>query len=65
MQPSGGALSGAEAMQLLEDVSQAGDYPTLWSVVYNLSQGSLTLAVGRDYAQVYEYALSAPGAGNP
>ena len=57
-QPAGGALSGAEAMQLLEDVSQAGDYPTLWSVVYNLSQGSLTLAVGRDDAQA-KYALSA------
>jgi hypothetical protein len=57
LQHSGGTLSSGEAMELLEDVSQEGDYPTLWSVVYNLSQGSLTLAMDRNYQQMLNFAL--------
>ena len=63
LQQAGGALSAAQAMELLEDVSQPGDYATSWSVVYNLSTGVIHLSMGRDYAHVYEYALSAPGVG--
>jgi hypothetical protein len=51
-------------MTLLEGVSQSADYPTIWSVVYNLSVGSLHVAVGRDYGQVYEDTLAAPDTGN-
>jgi hypothetical protein len=44
-------------MSLLEDVSQSGDYPTIWSVVYNLSTGAVRLAAGRDYQNVFEFTL--------
>jgi predicted choloylglycine hydrolase len=65
LQQSGGSLTETEAMELLQDVSQPGDYSTLWSVVYNLSQGEIVLAVGRDYGRVYDFSLAESDLGNP
>jgi hypothetical protein len=55
LEAASGSLSMPEAMDLLQSVAQSGDYPTIWSVVYNLTQGEVTLVVGRDYAQVYHF----------
>ena len=57
LQQAGGSLSDEAAMTLLKDVSQGGDYPTIWSVVYNLSARAIHLAAGGDYAQVYDFTL--------
>ena len=57
LQGSAGVLSESDAMALLEDLSQGGDYPTIWSAVYNLTTGGIQLTVGREYGQVYEFAL--------
>ena len=58
LQGSAGVLSESDAMALLEDVSQGGDYPTIWSAVYNLTTGAIQLTVGREYAQVYDFTLA-------
>jgi hypothetical protein len=47
-----------EAMGLLERVSQSH---TMWSVVYGLNSGDVSVAVGRDYGHVYEFGLPAGG----
>jgi hypothetical protein len=39
LEQAGGRLSPDAAMALLQSVSLTGDYPTRWSVVYNLSTG--------------------------
>lgn len=57
LQQAGGSLSDEAAMTLLKDVSQSGDNPTIWSVVYNLSARAIHLAAGGDYAQVYDFTL--------
>ena len=53
-----GSMSMPEAMGLLERVSQSH---TMWSVVYGLKSGDVSVAVGRDYGQVYEFGLPAGG----
>jgi predicted choloylglycine hydrolase len=58
LEQSEGQISESEAMRLLEDVSQGGDYPTIWSVVYNLSAATIHIAVGREYTQVYDFTLA-------
>ena len=57
LEKADGRLADDAALALLKDVSQGGDYPTIWSVVYNLTEQSIQVAVGRDYGEVYEYAL--------
>jgi choloylglycine hydrolase len=57
LQSSAGALSSQAAMELLADVSQPGDYATRWSVVYNMTEGEITLVMGREYDQVYSFSL--------
>jgi hypothetical protein len=49
-----GRLSGHEAMALLEGVSQPN---TIWSVTYDLEDGDVAVAMGRDYDQVHRFAL--------
>lgn len=49
---SGGSLDTPQALALLKEVSQptrAGS-PTQWSVVYNLSDGSVTVVIGRKFS---------------
>jgi hypothetical protein len=41
-------------MGLLEEVSQD---TTMWSVVYDLHHGRISVAVGRDYEQVHHLRL--------
>lgn len=54
LEQAGGSLSPQQAMELLEDVSQA---ITMWSIVYNMSSGDISVAMGRDYDQVREFQL--------
>jgi hypothetical protein len=53
-----GLLSQAEAMDLLEKVSQP---ITMWSVVYSLTSGEVTLAMGREYGQLHRFRLPMKG----
>jgi hypothetical protein len=52
-----GLLTGAQALDLLAETSQAGDYPTIWSAVYNLTSGEISLVMDRNYEQVYTFQL--------
>ena len=52
-----GALSGPQALTLLESVSQAGSFPTIWSVVYNLTSGEVSVVMDRNYQQIYTFHL--------
>lgn len=47
-----GMLDAESAMELLADVSQD---ITQWSVVYQMARGEVSVAMGRDYAQVYSF----------
>jgi Linear amide C-N hydrolases, choloylglycine hydrolase family len=49
-----GQVSQAEAMALLEVVSQS---TTMWSVVYDMQGGQVAVAMGRNYAQVHYFEL--------
>ncbi|MBN2548537.1 MAG: linear amide C-N hydrolase [Anaerolineales bacterium] len=49
-----GRLIPAQAMQLLQNVSQEN---TQWSVVYDMSSGQVQVAIGRSYQQVYTFSL--------
>jgi hypothetical protein len=53
----GGRMAAPEALALLSAVSQAN---TMWSVVYDLSRGALTVAAGRDFSRPVEWSLVAP-----
>jgi penicillin V acylase-like amidase (Ntn superfamily) len=50
-----GRLSQDEAMKLLQGVSQENS--TTWSIVYNLSTGTIQVAMGRDYEQIHTFSL--------
>jgi hypothetical protein len=54
---SAGALADTEALALLENVSQSGDFPTIWSVLYNLSSGQVQVVTNREYGQVHAFQL--------
>ncbi len=49
-----GHLSQDQAMKLLQSVKLSN---TVWSVVYNLSTGSVRIAMGKDYEQVHSFQL--------
>lgn len=51
---SQGGTSADGAMFLLKNTSQEN---TMWSVIYNLSTGQISLALGRDYDQVHTFKL--------
>ncbi|MBN2149635.1 MAG: linear amide C-N hydrolase [Anaerolineales bacterium] len=52
-----GVLSAPKAMDLLEQVSQSGDFPTIWSLVYHLQTGEIEVVIDRQYHQVYDFTL--------
>lgn len=54
---NGGVLAFPKAMQLLEEVSQAGDYPTQWSILYGISTGKVEVVMGRNYGDAYTFIL--------
>ncbi len=51
---SQGSKSAEEAMSLLQSTSQDN---TTWSVVYNLSNGRVSLALGKNYDKVHTFEL--------
>ena len=57
LERANGDISPEEGMALLGDVSQSGDFPTIWSVVYDMSSGDSQVVVGRQYDQVYQLNL--------
>ena len=52
-----GSMTQDRAMALLEAVRQGH---TVWSIVYNLSSGSISVAMGKDYADVHAFELAMP-----
>jgi hypothetical protein len=57
LKQAGGRLTPDAAMALLQSVSQTGDFPTRWSVVYNLSTGQEQVVMNREYGKRYEFSL--------
>lgn len=55
LQETDGHLSQDRAMELLETVKQDS---TMWSIIYNLSSGQVSLAIGKDYDQVHSFRLA-------
>jgi len=49
-----GAITTEEAFSLLDGVSQA---ETQWSIVYALSSGQISVSMGRNYDDIYEFDL--------
>jgi hypothetical protein len=58
---SEGKITSTEAMQLLSDVAQAGDYPTQWSAIYGMNTGEIEIVMGREYGQHYTFQLPLAG----
>ncbi len=54
---SGGELDPASALDLLREVSQAGYYPTQWSVVYELDARRVNVVMGGKYETIHEFEL--------
>lgn len=54
LEEADGPLSQAEAMDLLTKTSQPN---TMWSVVYDPSDGSISVAMGREYDDVHRFQL--------
>jgi hypothetical protein len=54
LQAASGVIDGDGAMNLLHQVSQS---ITMWSVVYGGGDGTISVAVGRDYAAVHEFTM--------
>jgi choloylglycine hydrolase len=52
-----GHLGLAEAMALLQQVSQGGDYGTRWSVVYGMTTGDVFIAMDGRYQHVLRFEL--------
>jgi hypothetical protein len=53
-----GVLSLSEALELLADVSApSGEWPTQWSVIYDMSSAMIHVVMGRAYEKVYGFAL--------
>jgi hypothetical protein len=57
LEDQNGSLTGSQAVDLLEQVSQSGDYPTIWSMVYNLTSGEIRVVTDRNYQQIYTFQL--------
>jgi hypothetical protein len=55
----GGLLDSKSAMDLLANVSQiSGETPTQWSVVYQMAQREMSIAMGMDYENVLTFRFS-------
>ena len=57
LEESQGFLTTPQALTLLEGVSQAGSFPTIWSVLYNLTSGEVSVVMDRNYQQIYTFQL--------
>jgi hypothetical protein len=55
---TGGRITAQDALDLLQQVSQA---VTQWSVVYDLSSGDISVAMGRQYGDVHTFHLNLAG----
>lgn len=53
-----GLLDSESAMELLAEVAQDGQYSTQWSVVYQMALREVSIAMGRDYADVHTFCMS-------
>jgi hypothetical protein len=49
-----GGITSHQAMELLQDVSQQN---TQWSIVYGMSDGEVSVAMGGDYASIHSFRL--------
>jgi len=58
LQSTEGRITPFEGMNLLEEVSQPGEFATRWSVVYDLMEKSILLAVGRNYEEIFSFSLT-------
>jgi predicted choloylglycine hydrolase len=58
LQEADGNLSMSNALLVLKDLSQSGSYPTIWSVVYNLTSKEIELVVGKEYSTIYKFNLN-------
>jgi hypothetical protein len=58
---NGGKIPLPDAMQLLAAVSQSGDYPTQWSVIYGISTGEIDVFMGREYGQSHTFQFPLAG----
>jgi hypothetical protein len=52
-----GSLTSPQALALLEGVSQSGSFPTIWSVLYNLTTGEISVVMDRNYQEIYTFQL--------
>jgi hypothetical protein len=50
-----GLLESESAMELLAEVAQDS---TQWSVVYQMARGEVSVAMGKDYANVHTFRVS-------
>ncbi len=51
------SLASPQALDLLEQVSQSGSFPTIWSVLYNLTTGEISLVMDRNYQEIFTFQL--------
>jgi hypothetical protein len=58
LQQTRGKLAPPQAMAILADVSQSN---TMWSVVYGLRSGDISLSMDRDYSQIHQFTLPMRG----
>jgi len=54
LQENNGSISHDNAMSILENVSQTN---TMWSMVYNMSNGDIYASVGRQYDNIHKFSL--------
>lgn len=59
---TGGWITAQDAIELLAQVSQEG---TQWSVVYGMSSGKVTVAMGRQYDSLYTFQLNLTDSWSP
>jgi hypothetical protein len=52
-----GSLTSPQALDLLEQVSQSGSFPTIWSVLYNLTTGEINVVMDRNYQEIFTFQL--------
>ncbi len=52
---SGGDLTSQQAIDLLQSVSQEGDYATQWSIVYGIDSGLIQIAMGREFESLARF----------
>jgi hypothetical protein len=54
LEEAASGITQPEAMELLKDTAQD---LTMWSVVYDMTAGDISVAMGRDYDQMHEFTL--------